>query len=628
VWSARFRFASLWLSQVARVMADNCLRMFLVLLLSSYDATFSQSGWHLLAALQMLPAVFFAPLNGALSNSLPKRWVLVATAAYCAGVVALFGVIEGPWIAGWTLLAVGGAIYGPTRYALLPAAADDTRVPLTRITGWIELGAVTAIVAGLSLGLRWHEATWHDVPLPVVFAVACNAIAVLAALPVWFAADIRRAESAGRAIVGFFRDTGRVYRDPKARGSLLALALLRALVAGMTGALVAVVLGGQRDDERLIEAITWICLGVAVGSLLAGWQRHPRRVLGLVPLGASGLVVGLICAALGSIPSPFLCAVLGAMGGLVNVPLAATYQASVPGDARGNAMAVRNMADYVLMTGLSFLLFMLSNLGILAPAGQLWLIAGLAAIGAVMSWHVLYRQSLELLMELLICPIYRVRGHGPGLEQFPARGPMLVIANHCAWFDPFWVGKVVPRRIIPMMTSAFYDLPGLNWLMLHVVHAIRVQASTYRREAPELRKAIAALDRGQCVVIFPEGGMRRREENYLRQFGQGVWHILRERPTTPVAVCWIEGGWGSFFSYFRGPPTKNKRFDFWRRIDIAVGPVHTLDPDLFSDHRTTRAHLMRLCLETRRYLGLEPLGPPPSVDELVPAGEDLKPETI
>ena len=36
------------------------------------------------------------------------------------------------------------------------------------------------------------------------------------------------------------------------------------------------------------------------------------------------------------------------MGGLVNVPLSATYQADVPADARGNAMAIRNFADYVL----------------------------------------------------------------------------------------------------------------------------------------------------------------------------------------------------------------------------------------------------------------------------------------
>src|SRR5262249_32931450 len=160
-------------------------------------------------------------------------------------------------------------------------------------------------------------------------------------------------------------------------------------------------------------------------------------------------------------------------------------------------------------------------------------------------------------------------------------------------------------RITPMMTSLFYDLPGLRWLMRYVVQAIRVQHSRFRREAPELREAIAALDRGQCVVLFPEGAMRRSADKPLRQFGQGIWIILKERPQTPVVVCWIEGGWGSYWSYCNGPPTKNKRMDFWRRIEIAVGPAQLVDPALLEDQRAARAYLMAVCLETRRYLGLE-----------------------
>jgi hypothetical protein len=100
--------------------------------------------------------------------------------------------------------------------------------------------------------------------------------------------------------------------------------------------------------------------------------------------------------------------------------------------------------------------------------------------------------------------------------------------------------------------------------------------------------------------------MRRREERPLKQFGQGVWHILRDRPQTPVVVCWIEGGWGSYASYWKGPPAVNKRMDFWRHIDIAVGEPMVLGAELLADQRATRSYLMRVCLETRKYLGLEP----------------------
>jgi hypothetical protein len=101
--------------------------------------------------------------------------------------------------------------------------------------------------------------------------------------------------------------------------------------------------------------------------------------------------------------------------------------------------------------------------------------------------------------------------------------------------------------------------------------------------------------------------MRRREEQPLSQFGPGIWHILSQRPATPVVVCWIEGGWGSYFSYYGGLPTKNKRMDWWRRIAVAIAEPRLLDPDILADHRTTRTYLMRKCLEARSLLGLEPL---------------------
>jgi 1-acyl-sn-glycerol-3-phosphate acyltransferase len=610
VWIPRFRLACLWLSQVARILADNCLRVFVVLELAAAGAAERESAWHLLTALLVLPAVFLAPLNGALSNSLPKPLVLTGTSLYCAAVVAAFAAMGGPWVAAWGLLAVGAAVYSPTRYALLPAAAEDTGVPLTRVNGLIEMGAVTAIVAGWTVGGRLQGYLWWGLDAAVVLAGALQLFAALTALPVGFRGDVRRPEGAAAAIAGFFRDTRRVLAEPTARGSLVALASLRGLAVAVMGALVAAMLNGEGPTfEKLLEVGAWVMVGVATGSLLVGLQRHPRRALGLVPIGATGLLVGLIVAAAGSVPSPALCVVLGAMGGLANVPLAAAYQASLPADARGNGMAVRNFADYVAMAVMSVVMFGLAKYARFSPSGQLWLLVGLAAVATAVSWTSLFRHFMEQALEVLIAPLYRVRARGPGMEHFPTRGPLLVIANHSSWFDPLWLGKILPRRVLPMMTSVFYDLPGLRWLMRHVVQAVRVQASTYRREAPELKEAIALLDQGECVVLFPEGAMRKREDKPLRQFGQGVWHILKERPRTPILVCWIEGGWGSYCSYWNGPPTKNKRLDFRRRIDVAVGPVMYIDPALLDDQRATRAYLMRVCVETRRYLGLEEVTP-------------------
>jgi 1-acyl-sn-glycerol-3-phosphate acyltransferase len=268
-------------------------------------------------------------------------------------------------------------------------------------------------------------------------------------------------------------------------------------------------------------------------------------------------------------------------------------------------MAVRNLFDYLMMTAISVLLFSLAREQIVSATGQMWLMAGLALVAVVLAWKVLYREAVEQVMEVAIGPFYRIRGHGPGLDTIPLRGPLLLVANHAAWFDPLWMAKVLPRRLHPMMLSTFYDLPVLNWLMKNVARAIRVQYSTFRRDAPELQEAIRFLDEGECVLIFPEGSLRKTEARPLRRFGQGVWHILEQRPQTPVCVCWIEGNWGSFFSYWKGPPTKHKRMDFWRHIDIAVGEVHLMDPVILGDLKATRAYLEQRCREMRGVLGLE-----------------------
>jgi hypothetical protein len=89
-------------------------------------------------------------------------------------------------------------------------------------------------------------------------------------------------------------------------------------------------------------------------------------------------------------------------------------------------------------------------------------------------------------------------------------------------------------------------------------------------------------------------------------FGQGVWHILRERPNTLVVICWIEGGWGSYFSYFQGLPLKNKRLDIRRPIGISVGEPCVLPESILEDHHKTRQYLMEHCLQLREHLGLEP----------------------
>jgi 1-acyl-sn-glycerol-3-phosphate acyltransferase len=609
VASSRGRLASLWLSQCCRITADNVLRAYVVLQFTLSPGGPHDSGWELATALLMWPAIVLAPFNGAICNSLPKPKVLVGAAAYGLLVTALFAVMNTEWMWGWGLLALGTAIYGPMRYAMLPAASIDTHWPLTRINSLFETGSAAGIVVGPFAALLLVGQAWLGWPAPVTLVVLLNALALLFALPVRFPSDVVRYEAPLQAVRGFFSDVRVIWKEREARWCLIGLGGLRGAITGLTGALLASSLPRLGDDplgwlrNELLPIAGAVMGGMAVGSFLAGWQRHPRRILSFVPVGAIGLAFAFLLSASGEVPSLILCAVFGFMAGLINVPLAATYQASLPPDARGNGMAIRNFADYVCIALAAVLLFALARLG-LSPSQRLWLIAGVTGLGAVAACVLFRREFLEQLVEFVFAVMYRFRAAGPGLDTFPTRGPVLIVANHSAWMDPMWLAKVLPRTVTPMMTSAFFDIPIMRWLMVHVIQAIRVETGHLRRETPEIDEAVNRLKDGRCVLIFPEGMLRRSEERPLKMFGQGVWRILQQCPDIPVVVCWIEGGWGSYFSYFNGPPTKNKKMDRRHLVQISVGASETIPPDVLQDQRRTRLYFMQKCAALRSELGL------------------------
>ena len=223
---------------------------------------------------------------------------------------------------------------------------------------------------------------------------------------------------------------------------------------------------------------------------------------------------------------------------------------------------------------------------------------------AVIAWVLFMRPAVEIFVEPFMRFQYTATMAGPGIPLVPITGPCLVIANHAAWFDPVFVAEIVPRATTPMMTAGFYDLPILGILMRRVFRVIRVAETSARRHAPEIQEAISALKQGRCVVIFPEGYLRRKEDQTLRRFGQGIWQILKACPDTPIVSCWIEGSWGCYFSHYNGPPTKNKKFDFRRPIQVGVSSPITIPPLLLTDHLVTRIYLMNCVLNARTHLGL------------------------
>lgn len=408
----------------------------------------------------------------------------------------------------------------------------------------------------------------------------------------------------------FFQDARRIVREPATRRPLLGVTYFLVLLEATVLVLRSLVQRNLFAEERP-KGVPWLLAAGALGCLAAWLQRNPRRRPGLAPLGATGLVLALGWAALtidSGVGLPlFPCLLLFFSAGLLFCSLGPAYGSALP-PGLGTQGVVLLSAVCIPLTLLVLVLDIQTTFNLPWPTtagGRLGVLCLLTALGAVTVWYWFLAPAFEQVVEWGMLPMYRLRTHGPGKDRIPRRGPLLIVANHSSYLDPFWIFKIVPRHVRPMMTSVFYDLPVIRWLMARLIQAIRVPAGGFRRDMPELREAAAALRQGDCLLIFPEGQLRKKEEQILRPFGQGIWRILHELPDTPVMVAWIEGGWGSWASYDKGPPMKNKRLDWRRRIDIAWAEPQTLPAEVLADHHSTRAYLMRACLECRRYLNLE-----------------------
>jgi 1-acyl-sn-glycerol-3-phosphate acyltransferase len=585
VTGARQALAVLGIAQTAWGLATGCLAA----LLLPHAPPWAALGWPVAGA--ALVAALCAGVLG-------ERRARAASAGLCLGVVPLAALLPGAWPWWLALLAAAAVLGGPAYGLALAVTARRARVALPRAVSAFQFAIFLALAAGLIAG---HSLRGAGDPLaaPFLAPAALYLVALLGAVS---------GPAAPSAPVEFLHAGGRLLRDEDTRELLLASALFAAFCL-LTGA--GVYAPGTAAD---VGVLAWIALGAAAGSLLAGVPWHPGRVLGVVPLGVTGLAAAGLWGWRGMGPEAHgFWLVAGACGGLAGAALRAGYQAQAPHDAPAGAAAWRDLVAAALIGVALGVVSVLERLGVFGlPQGRAWFLGLLAAAAVPAAWWLFFRQFAEEALADLLGPCYRIRTHGPGLDAFPEQGPVLVLANHAAWFDPLWLGIVLPRQLTPLMISIFYDKPVLHWLMSRVVRAIRVLDTPYRREAPELAEAVAVLDRGGCVLIFPEGVLRRKDELPLRPFGQGVWRILRERPATPVVVCWIEGGWGSMTSHFKGPPLAHKPLDWRRPIDIAVEPPRVLDAAVLADQHATRRYLHQACLEARRHLGLEvPVQVPP-----------------
>jgi 1-acyl-sn-glycerol-3-phosphate acyltransferase len=122
-----------------------------------------------------------------------------------------------------------------------------------------------------------------------------------------------------------------------------------------------------------------------------------------------------------------------------------------------------------------------------------------------------------------------------GAENIPSTGSLIVASNHISSFDPPVVGTGFWRPGVYMAKEELFRNRFIGWF----IRSIR--AFPVKRGAPDrasLKFALDALERGEALVIFPEGTRSENGELQPPEVGVGM---IAYRSGAPVVPAWVHG---------------------------------------------------------------------------------------
>lgn len=145
-----------------------------------------------------------------------------------------------------------------------------------------------------------------------------------------------------------------------------------------------------------------------------------------------------------------------------------------------------------------------------------------------------------------------------GAANVPARGPVILAANHRSMLDVPLLVVAAPRRVHFVAKAGLFKNPIVGWLF-HELGGFPISPGAPDHRA--LRTALAILERGGVVGIYPEG--TRSKTGQMLPFMRGAaWLALRIG--APIVPCGITGTAPGLASGWRDRVRK--------RVTIAFGP--------------------------------------------------------
>lgn len=178
-----------------------------------------------------------------------------------------------------------------------------------------------------------------------------------------------------------------------------------------------------------------------------------------------------------------------------------------------------------------------------------------------------------------------------GTQNLATEGGIVLAPNHLSWFDPIVISHVLwdndrPPRFLAK--DSLFRVPVVGWIMRNAGQIPVVRGT--KDAAVAVEAAVQAAERGECVVVYPEGTITKDPELWPMAAKSGAARIAltARRPLIPMAH------WGAH--KVMRPYRKELKLLPRKTMRVTIGPPVDLS-DLYGepiDHDTLQVATDRL----------------------------------
>lgn len=574
------------------------------LVLQKHGGQLAAHAEHVVSLLLVLPYLLFSPTAGWIGDRFPKS-VVIKLAGFAQWIIVLLLVasiylrsLELGFVS-FFLYSLQCCLLSPAKLGVVKELVGSKRLAFA--TGVVEGTVILAILAGQIAGGIWFDhnlRVTHDGWASALQALYWIAAIALAGALVAQLIHKTRSQSAvpfrGALMVSHIKDSVVVWRDKELRIAALGTAFFWGF-AGFVN-LVVIEIAKHSHTAELGTAISklmfFASLGIAGGSIFAGMLSKRGIEWSLAPIGLFLMSGGLFVLSQLETTSailPYFLSFAGAGAAMFLVPVNTFVQDHPPADKRGTVISVSNFFNNI--GGISAVLIQLAMVLLgLKVQWQFLILSVFTFMIAIMAAKKWLPELLRVTILPIVRLIYRIRV--VGREHVPESGGVLLLPNHVTWADSFFISAASHRPVRFVMYDGFMNAKGVGWFA-RLFDTVPISSS---KAKDAIRVVAEALEKGDVVCLFAEGELTRT--GCLQEIKRG-FELMARKANAPVIPVWMDGAWGSVFSFERGRFFKKVPYTLPYPLTVAFEPAMTAHVANADNVRASMWHASMVALQVR-----------------------------